>query len=271
MRTGRPPQDIHQRFASKLEREDHIRPGQTTECWIWKGGMSKAGYGIFSMASAKAMLAHRAAYWLFVGDIPERHDVHHKCENSACCNTGHVEPKTRKAHVLAHNRKWDVCRKGHPLVDGNIYTNNLGHRRCAACTREREYAARREFRKLNPVKPHANAIKTECKRGHPFDAENTHITKTGGRICKKCWQMKKDEWNAKQSKRPARGTPKVKCKHGHDMTPENTYTYRGRRSCRKCILDRIHKSRKKRTLLGTPEPVGSKLKPEQAQAVNHNS
>jgi hypothetical protein len=31
-----------------------------------------------------------------------------------------------------------------------------------------------------------NARKTHCKRGHPFDKENTHIAVGGGRVCRTC-------------------------------------------------------------------------------------
>jgi len=37
--------------------------------------------------------------------------------------------------------------------------------------------------------PHANtywATKTHCPRNHPYDAENTGVTKKGGRICRRC-------------------------------------------------------------------------------------
>ena len=33
---------------------------------------------------------------------------------------------------------------------------------------------------------HPNASKTQCKRGHPFDAENTYYTPDGHRRCRTC-------------------------------------------------------------------------------------
>jgi len=41
-------------------------------------------------------------------------------------------------------------------------------------------------------------------------------------------------------------TLKPFCVHGHEMTPENTYIYRGKRSCRICIRDRLARSRARR-------------------------
>ena len=34
-----------------------------------------------------------------------------------------------------------------------------------------------------------NAVKTRCKRGHPFTADNTYITATGSRSCRVCLQL----------------------------------------------------------------------------------
>lgn len=36
------------------------------------------------------------------------------------------------------------------------------------------------------MKPNANAKKTSCLRGHPFDKANTYINSRGGRQCKAC-------------------------------------------------------------------------------------
>jgi hypothetical protein len=33
---------------------------------------------------------------------------------------------------------------------------------------------------------HRNTRKTHCLRGHPFDEENTHVDKEGGRSCRAC-------------------------------------------------------------------------------------
>lgn len=33
---------------------------------------------------------------------------------------------------------------------------------------------------------HYNSQKTHCKNGHPFDEENTYITRSGGRTCRTC-------------------------------------------------------------------------------------
>jgi hypothetical protein len=47
------------------------------ECWLWLGSKAGAGYGK-AYFKGKDILAHRLAYILFVGEIPEKHWVHHK-------------------------------------------------------------------------------------------------------------------------------------------------------------------------------------------------
>lgn len=44
--------------------------------------------------------------------------------------------------------------------------------------------------------PAQNARKTYCVNGHPLDAINIHITKTGARICRQC---KRDQWRKSQA------------------------------------------------------------------------
>ena len=48
--------------------------------------------------------------------------------------------------------------------------------------------------------PHAkNARKTRCKRGHQFNAENTHIVSTTGeRACRRCNQLREQKYRNKR-------------------------------------------------------------------------
>jgi len=42
--------------------------------------------------------------------------------------------------------------------------------------------------------PKINGGKTHCIRGHPFDEENTYITKAGKRSCRTCQRVRAREW-----------------------------------------------------------------------------
>jgi hypothetical protein len=70
-----------------------------TGCWVWRLGTSR-GYPLTSGGRR----AHRVQYAALVGPIPDGHDIHHVCENKACVNPEHLEPKLRGPHRQDHQR-----------------------------------------------------------------------------------------------------------------------------------------------------------------------
>lgn len=58
-------------------------------CWEWSRFRNKAGYGYFKWKS-KLTMAHRVAYELAIGEIPDGMYVLHKCDNPPCCNPDHL-------------------------------------------------------------------------------------------------------------------------------------------------------------------------------------
>jgi hypothetical protein len=70
------------------------------ECWPWQGTLSK-GYGVVGFSpvfGTGAGDAHRIAYELHVGPIPEGFVIRHSCDNPICCNY--------KSHLIT-GTKWD--------------------------------------------------------------------------------------------------------------------------------------------------------------------
>jgi hypothetical protein len=123
------------RFWAKVIR------GAPDECWPWTAFRDR-GYGRFW--SGKALVwAHRFAYELLRGPIPEGLTIDHLCRNRSCVNPLHMEPvpsavNTRRgAKAMATHCKW-----GHAFTPENTYLRREGRRQCRVCGRERKRAVR---------------------------------------------------------------------------------------------------------------------------------
>lgn len=71
-----------QRFLVKVQH-------QSNGCHYWTGVLFKSGYGV-CVWRKKKMRAHRVAYLLFKGAIPEGKHVLHKCDTPRCVNPDHL-------------------------------------------------------------------------------------------------------------------------------------------------------------------------------------
>jgi hypothetical protein len=76
------------------------------------------------------------------------------------------------------------------LCDG---TNDCPHRRCVNLDHLKAEPRRDNLLASPLTQCSINKAKTECKRGHPFDEENTRIRKDGNRSCKTCDRMTKED------------------------------------------------------------------------------
>lgn len=72
---------LPERFWAKVER--------SKGCWLWKGAKGARGYGVFWRAPFQTS-AHRVAWELTYGPIPDGHVVMHLCDNPPCVNPEHL-------------------------------------------------------------------------------------------------------------------------------------------------------------------------------------
>lgn len=122
---------------------------KTDGCWLWMGSKTR-GYGGLR-TKAGVSLAHRFAYELLVGPIPDGLPLDHLCRVPACVNPAHLEPVTpaenvRRARPYRTYELQSHCKRGHPLAGDNITVNLNAQgrtiRHCRTCEHER-YLRRR--------------------------------------------------------------------------------------------------------------------------------
>jgi hypothetical protein len=78
---------LEQRLWAKVER------GEPNACWPWRGATYGRGYGLIGKVGGKdgpSIPAHRAAWMLTHGEIPDGMQVCHRCDNPPCCNPEHL-------------------------------------------------------------------------------------------------------------------------------------------------------------------------------------
>ena len=71
--------------------DTNVVRGTEDVCWpAVVGGYNKKGWHVTWKCSGARVLAHRVAWELFIGGIPDNMFVLHRCDNPKCCNPKHL-------------------------------------------------------------------------------------------------------------------------------------------------------------------------------------
>lgn len=127
---------------------------KTEGCWTWTAGRDRKGYGRVSNGHGRSpLLAHRVAWTLTHGAIPEGMQLDHLCRNPACVNPAHLEVVDNRENTLrgqgptAVNARKDTCKRGHSLADAYV---SKGMRYCRTCALEKQRLLRTTGRGVLP-------------------------------------------------------------------------------------------------------------------------
>lgn len=155
-RSGDPLKAAWERGDSASNFWAKTRRGSDSECWPWVGHVNAYGYGNFIWQGGR--LAHRFAYELVIGPIPDGLDLDHTCHSSARCDSPGNSCPHRRCVNPAH-------------LEPVTFQENA----------RRSQPGRRP--KMAGVK---NLAKTHCPKRHEYTAENTYVDRRGCRNCKAC-------------------------------------------------------------------------------------
>lgn len=126
---ARPTVSFADRFWTKVAKSED-------GCWLWTASIKETGYGQFRL-DGRAQYAHRIAYELCVGPIPDGLQLDHLCRVRHCVNPDHLEPVTQAEN--AARGSWAMkthCPRGHEYTPENVYFNS-GRRYCCTCVKRR--------------------------------------------------------------------------------------------------------------------------------------
>jgi len=142
-RNGSPTAFVRRTYVSGTPQERFESSTTKTDgCWLWTGRMNHGGYGMLSLSGGEVR-AHRWAYELFIGPVPDGLVLDHLCRVRHCVNPAHLDPCTigenvmRGETLVADQVRRTHCPQGHEYTPENTRINN-GSRHCRECARVRD-------------------------------------------------------------------------------------------------------------------------------------
>ena len=129
------PVDYRGTIEERIDR--YSMPDLDTGCLLWMAGRNGRGYGAVKY-KGRQWLAHRLAYTLKHGTIPEGIVCDHLCRVRHCVNPDHIElvtsvENTRRGNSGLYNRSKMHCPQGHEYNEENTRYKADGSRVCRTC------------------------------------------------------------------------------------------------------------------------------------------
>lgn len=81
---------IADRFWPKVNKNGPICERLGSNCWEWSAALDRRGYGVLGIKGSRTASAHRIAWELTNGNIPDGMEVCHRCDNPACVRVSHL-------------------------------------------------------------------------------------------------------------------------------------------------------------------------------------
>lgn len=126
------PANATEKFWARVQKSD--------ECWEWMGPRRKHGYGCFCPKHGTVFPAHRVAWELTYGPIPEGMCVCHRCDNPPCVRPDHLFLGTKADNSA------DMARKGRSTRGRKQWRNKLAPEDVPQA--DRMYAAGASYREI---------------------------------------------------------------------------------------------------------------------------
>lgn len=126
------------------------------KCWVDYNHCTSYGYTRVSGNGRSGMTAHKLAYEVLVGPIPESLELDHICRNRQCYNPAHLEPVTRQENIrrgpnFRNGKCWRCGTELNDLTAGRLVDPGCVagfYYRCRRCHNERARKTRQRKKEV---------------------------------------------------------------------------------------------------------------------------